>query len=1021
MSKSEYISALQQLYATLEEPDLVLGVASMRDHDPSLGELIQLHEATGNYQDALSCYKLHPGDPFGHVQMYLNIDQPHTAAAMAARLGQYHEEISSRLAPLQVEAAWQLGNWEDVNKFSKYEEQPLVMKYELDTGGWEVQLGQVLMAVKNEEWTKMKGLIDKCRCDIVESLSSGSLIPGAYYRNYNIINKLGMLNEVEMIAEKFLMSSIKQLSSASLGTTELLSELSYRLLYTQKSWNVVEPILRLRRCCFGLARDRIRPYNGQLADRLDYEIGESWIKSARLARESGQVQESYSLLIETKKFKHPETFLEFAKLSWDRGQKTEAVNILNKGISDNFSVVCQALSDEDVPPKTRNSNIARAVQSLAKGEKEVLCQGKLLLAKYLEESRSVSSEEVSSIYSQIKLFSKTDEEVYFSYARSLDKQIQRLSPEQQIQHADLIYHTIIGYIRSIHNGPTYIHHALPRMLTLWLDYTEVIENFTKTKGKDVKFIASLSNASNNMDQFIDQYSKWSTMIPSYYFLTALPQLISRICHIHAKSYNLLSKILVNLLSGDYCQQTFWHLVSVSKNRDNTRKNRCLTIIQEAMNSSPAIKSFLTDALALAKKLDELCDIKTEKGVKSVSLKEIFKSLPALINKAGASKIIFPNHRNLSITLPTLDANVQNHQPFPRGLVYIEAIEDEVLVMPSLVQPKKITFRGSDGHLYSFLAKPKDDLRRDSRLMDYIWLLNKLFRKDSQARSRNLHVRTYAVVPTNETSGLIEWVDNLKAIRPIILQLHKEEGRHLNQKWATLFQTPDTAPLAEKKKKYLECLESQEGPVFSNWFVKNFPDPQSWFMARMAFVRSTAVMSMMGYIIGLGDRHLENINVDTTTGDTFHVDMNCLFNKGETLAVPEVVPFRLTHNMVDVFGPVGVEGPFRIACEIALKVMRDEKDVLMSMLRPFIYDPLVDWAKGSKTGGVDTGKTHLTRVEDRLSGVVTDPLEKKKDEKRSKKTLINHALSVEGQVSHVINEATTVNNLAVMYWGWAPYL
>ena len=44
------------------------------------------------------------------------------------------------------------------------------------------------------------------------------------------------------------------------------------------------------------------------------------------------------------------------------------------------------------------------------------------------------------------------------------------------------------------------------------------------------------------------------------------------------------------------------------------------------------------------------------------------------------------------------------------------------------------------------------------------------------------------------------------------------------------------------------------------------------------------MSVMGYLLGLGDRHLENINVDTTTGETFHVDMNSLFNISETYKV-----------------------------------------------------------------------------------------------------------------------------------------
>lgn len=47
---------------------------------------------------------------------------------------------------------------------------------------------------------------------------------------------------------------------------------------------------------------------------------------------------------------------------------------------------------------------------------------------------------------------------------------------------------------------------------------------------------------------------------------------------------------------------------------------------------------------------------------------------------------------------------------------------------------------------------------------------------------------------------------------------------------------------------------------------------------MAYARTTAVMSMVGYIVGLGDRHGENILFDASCGDTVHVDLNCLFNK-----------------------------------------------------------------------------------------------------------------------------------------------
>jgi len=35
-------------------------------------------------------------------------------------------------------------------------------------------------------------------------------------------------------------------------------------------------------------------------------------------------------------------------------------------------------------------------------------------------------------------------------------------------------------------------------------------------------------------------------------------------------------------------------------------------------------------------------------------------------------------------------------------------------MQSLQKPKKLTFVGSDGQEYPFLAKPKDDLRKDYR-------------------------------------------------------------------------------------------------------------------------------------------------------------------------------------------------------------------------------------------------------------------------------------------------------------------
>jgi Phosphatidylinositol 3- and 4-kinase len=91
---------------------------------------------------------------------------------------------------------------------------------------------------------------------------------------------------------------------------------------------------------------------------------------------------------------------------------------------------------------------------------------------------------------------------------------------------------------------------------------------------------------------------------------------------------------------------------------------------------------------------------------------------------------------------------------------------------------------------------------------------------------------------------------------------------------------------------------------------------------------------------LGDRHCENILLDTTTGDVVHVDFNMLFWKGTTLAVKEVVPFRLTPHLVDALGPSGVDGIFREVCEITMRLLRTHRDTMLCVLQPFIYDPVM---------------------------------------------------------------------------------
>jgi serine/threonine-protein kinase ATR len=61
-------------------------------------------------------------------------------------------------------------------------------------------------------------------------------------------------------------------------------------------------------------------------------------------------------------------------------------------------------------------------------------------------------------------------------------------------------------------------------------------------------------------------------------------------------------------------------------------------------------------------------------------------------------------------------------------------------MGSLQRPKKITMIGSDGQEYLFLCKPKDDLRKDCRMMEFNTMINKLLKKHPETRRRKLRTR-----------------------------------------------------------------------------------------------------------------------------------------------------------------------------------------------------------------------------------------------------------------------------------------
>lgn len=138
-------------------------------------------------------------------------------------------------------------------------------------------------------------------------------------------------------------------------------------------------------------------------------------------------------------------------------------------------------------------------------------------------------------------------------------------------------------------------------------------------------------------------------------------------------------------------------------------------------------------------------------------------------------MIVPIQSSLAVSLPPSSATLVSHLPFPQDLPTIARFDDEVEMMNSLMRPRKITILDSAGKTHYFLCKPKDDLRKDTRLMEFNSMINKLLKKDPESRRRQLYLRTYAVIPVNEECGIIQWVNNTVAFRHALMKVYAAEN------------------------------------------------------------------------------------------------------------------------------------------------------------------------------------------------------------------------------------------------------
>jgi ataxia telangiectasia mutated family protein len=225
------------------------------------------------------------------------------------------------------------------------------------------------------------------------------------------------------------------------------------------------------------------------------------------------------------------------------------------------------------------------------------------------------------------------------------------------------------------------------------------------------------------------------------------------------------------------------------------------------------------------------------------------------------------------------------------------------------------------------------------------------------------------------------------------------------------------------------------PVMHNFFIESFPAPSQWYERRLAYTRSVAVSSMVGYIIGLGDRHSSNILIGCQTGELVHIDLGIAFDQGELLPTPETVPFRLTRDIVDGCGAAGVEGVLRRCCEESLSVLRANKESLVTLIEVLIHDPILKWAMSPELARRHQAQRHPDadadeHLEDELllgqygaQGVQNADAERALLRVRQKLDGVDDGQPrpVEAQVQQLLQNARDPDKLCRLFPGWAAWV
>jgi phosphatidylinositol kinase/protein kinase (PI-3 family) len=174
------------------------------------------------------------------------------------------------------------------------------------------------------------------------------------------------------------------------------------------------------------------------------------------------------------------------------------------------------------------------------------------------------------------------------------------------------------------------------------------------------------------------------------------------------------------------------------------------------------------------------------------------------------------------------------------------------------------------------------------------------------------IQTACVIPLSPTHGLVQWIPGTETLKNIVEHYRKLHRRDPSEEYSLAEKMSHSAFDYLQPIQKMQIIESifQRLPDndITDFFWLKAQTAECWLKQTNTFAISTGVTSIVGYVIGLGDRHPSNLLVDKFSGSVVHIDFGDCFERAATRQLlPEVVPFRLTRMMVRASG---VDGLFR---------------------------------------------------------------------------------------------------------------